>query len=101
MSASGPKKTDVTAPKSNFRFNPESGLRADIAPCPFRAANKPTYARLFDHLVGAGKRCRRDGEAERQARPGKVSSRNSNYSRFWEAAVGLETRFDRDWAGRA
>jgi hypothetical protein len=30
-------KTDLTAPKSNFRFNRESGLRADIAPGPFRA----------------------------------------------------------------
>jgi hypothetical protein len=30
---------DLTAPKSNFRFTPESGLRADIAPCP-SCANK-------------------------------------------------------------
>jgi hypothetical protein len=32
-------KVDLTAPKSNFRFTPQSGLRADIAPCPFRANN--------------------------------------------------------------
>jgi hypothetical protein len=25
------------APKSDFRFAPESGLKTDIAPCPFRA----------------------------------------------------------------
>jgi hypothetical protein len=30
---------DLTAPKSNFRFTPESGLKSDIAPCPFRASN--------------------------------------------------------------
>src|SRR5258705_11846784 len=27
-------KAALTAPKSNFRFTPESGLRSDIAPCP-------------------------------------------------------------------
>jgi hypothetical protein len=32
-------KADLTARKSNFRFTPESGLRADIAPCLFRAKN--------------------------------------------------------------
>jgi hypothetical protein len=30
-------KTEVTAPKSDFRFTPESGLKTDIAPCPFGA----------------------------------------------------------------
>jgi hypothetical protein len=35
-SGMGPK-ADLTARKSDFRFTPESGLRADIAPCPFRA----------------------------------------------------------------
>jgi hypothetical protein len=30
-------KAALTAPKSNFRFAPESGLKSDIAPCPFRA----------------------------------------------------------------
>jgi hypothetical protein len=29
--------TDLTALKPDFRFTPESGLRADIAPCPVRA----------------------------------------------------------------
>jgi hypothetical protein len=29
--------TDLTAPKSDFRFTPESGLKSDIGPCPFRA----------------------------------------------------------------
>jgi hypothetical protein len=32
-------KADLTAPKSNFRFTPQSRLRADIAPCPFRATS--------------------------------------------------------------
>ena len=27
-------KAALTAPKSNFRFTPDSGLRSDIAPCP-------------------------------------------------------------------
>src|SRR5207247_2960436 len=27
-------KAALTAPKSNFRFTPEGGLRSDIAPCP-------------------------------------------------------------------
>ena len=30
-------KADLTAPKSDFRFTTQSGLRTDIAPCPFRA----------------------------------------------------------------
>jgi hypothetical protein len=29
--------TDLTAPKSDFRFTPESGLKSDIRPCPVRA----------------------------------------------------------------
>src|SRR5260370_1506785 len=29
--------TDLTAPKFDFRFTPESGLKSDIGPCPFRA----------------------------------------------------------------
>ena len=31
-------KAALTAPKSNFRFTPESGLKTDIAPCP-KSAN--------------------------------------------------------------
>ena len=34
----GSSKAALTAPKSNFRFTPESGLRSDIAPCP-KSAN--------------------------------------------------------------
>src|ERR1700741_5059753 len=34
--------TDLTAPKSNFRSSPESGLKSDIAPCPKRANFGPT-----------------------------------------------------------
>src|SRR5258705_5763134 len=29
--------TDLTAPNFDFRSSPESGLKSDIAPCPFRA----------------------------------------------------------------
>jgi hypothetical protein len=32
-------KADLTAPKSNFRFTPESGLKSDIAPCPGSATS--------------------------------------------------------------
>src|SRR5947208_2635660 len=32
-------KADLMAPKSNFRFAPEGGLRADIASLPFRATS--------------------------------------------------------------
>src|SRR6266403_5157077 len=32
-------KADLTAPKSNFRFTPESGLNSDIAPCPKSATS--------------------------------------------------------------
>src|SRR5258705_7100806 len=32
-------KADLTAPKSNFRFTPESGLKSDIGPCPKSANN--------------------------------------------------------------
>jgi len=32
-------KADLTPPKSDFRFAPESGLKSDIAPCPFGAMN--------------------------------------------------------------
>src|SRR5450432_3035615 len=37
-------KADLTAPKSNFRFAPESGLKSDIAACP-KSANKRHQAR--------------------------------------------------------
>ena len=30
-------KADLTAPKSDFRYSPESGLKTDIALCPFCA----------------------------------------------------------------
>src|SRR5712671_7967838 len=29
--------TDLAAPKFDFRSSPESGLKSDIRPCPFRA----------------------------------------------------------------
>jgi hypothetical protein len=33
-------EADLTAPKSNVRFTPESGLKADIASCPFCAISR-------------------------------------------------------------
>src|SRR6478672_1181569 len=36
MSENG-SSTDLAAPKFDFRSSPESGLRSDIATCPFRA----------------------------------------------------------------
>jgi hypothetical protein len=33
-------KADLTAPKSDFRFTPESGLKSDIAPCPKSAIRR-------------------------------------------------------------
>jgi hypothetical protein len=38
-SALGPS-TEVTAPKFDFRFTPESGLKTNIAPCPFGAKDR-------------------------------------------------------------
>src|SRR6476620_3594181 len=46
----------------DVRSTPESGLKSDIAPCPFRAKNR--HGPLFDHLVGAGEERRWNGEAE-------------------------------------
>src|SRR5258706_15462830 len=43
-------KAALTAPKSNFRFTPESGLRSDIAPCP-KSCHKQTV--VLKSLKGA------------------------------------------------
>jgi hypothetical protein len=59
--------TDLTAPKFDFRFTPESGLKSDISPCPFRANNGLMHRSkksLFDHFVGAGEQHGRHGDAE-------------------------------------
>jgi len=50
-------KAALPTPKSNFRFTPESGLKTDIWPCPFRAnpgLMQRSKWRLFDHLVCRG-----------------------------------------------
>jgi selenium donor protein len=39
-------KGDLTAPKSNFRSAPESGLRVDIAPFPFCAISRHPFLEL-------------------------------------------------------
>ena len=49
-------KADLTAPKSDFRFTPESGLMSDISPCPFRAisgsrTHSINSSRQGDHLA--------------------------------------------------
>src|SRR5882724_2311096 len=54
-------KAALTAPKSNFRITPESGLKSDIARCPFRATNGSRV--LFDQLVGLSEQRGRHGEA--------------------------------------
>jgi hypothetical protein len=36
-------KGDLTAPKSNFRFTPESGLKSDIAPRPVCARRRHRF----------------------------------------------------------
>src|SRR5258706_7236000 len=43
--------TDLTAPKSNFRFTPESGLNSDIAPCPVRANSGSRTCSQSDNSV--------------------------------------------------
>ena len=66
MSEMGPKAA-LTAPKSDFRFTPESGLRSDIAPCPKSHTTRFTVQRtasLFDHLVGAGQQRRGHNETD-------------------------------------
>jgi hypothetical protein len=38
----------VTVPKFDFRFTPESGLKTDIAPCPFGVATDIDDANQMD-----------------------------------------------------
>src|SRR6266404_5725998 len=42
-------KADLTVPKSDFRFTPESGLTSDIKQCP-KSANKRHRNTLLNHL---------------------------------------------------
>ena len=61
-------KADLTARKSDVRFTPDNGLRADIAPCPFRAMNGLMHLQQtpasFDYFVGPDKRCGLEPHAE-------------------------------------
>src|SRR5262245_3106514 len=52
--------------KGHVRFTPESDIKSDIMECPLRAkrTSGPVGLSAFDDLVGAGKNCRRNGEAE-------------------------------------
>src|SRR6516164_3046762 len=59
---------DITRLLSNVRFTPQSGQSADMLVCPLSANSDITrcskFARLFDHLVGAGERRRRHVERD-------------------------------------
>jgi hypothetical protein len=48
-------KAALTAPKSNFRFTPESGLNSDIAPCPKSAR----FGHQLSALIAKSKATRR------------------------------------------
>src|SRR6266436_7612213 len=48
--------TDLTALRPDFRFTPESRLRADIAPCPVRADFVAEIGRAIPHLFRIGHR---------------------------------------------
>src|SRR6476646_9749724 len=48
-------EADLTAPKSNFRFTPECGLRADIAPFPLCANSRDSVIAI---TVWISMRCR-------------------------------------------
>jgi hypothetical protein len=45
------QKAALTAPMSNFRSCPESGLNSDIAPCPKSAAGSTGRCNTFRELV--------------------------------------------------
>jgi hypothetical protein len=49
---------------------------------------------LFDHLVGAGKKRRRDGEAERVRRFRLITSSSSCYRRFFNLCGNYITELD-------
>src|SRR5260370_901796 len=57
-------KAALTAPKSNFRFTPESGLKSDIAPCPKSATRRHSSRQLLDHLVGEREQVWRDRDTK-------------------------------------
>jgi len=45
-------RADLTGPQSDFRFTPESGLKSDIRPCPFRAnSGSRVYGRIVAERV--------------------------------------------------
>jgi hypothetical protein len=54
---------DLTAPRSGFRYTPESRLKSDITPCPKSARSR--HHLLFYYFVGACKKRRRNVEIER------------------------------------
>ena len=59
--------SDLLVPKSNFRFAPKSGLKADVRPCPKSAITGLMHRSkkaLFDHFIGLGEYRRRHREAE-------------------------------------
>ena len=46
--------TDLTAPKFDFRFTPESGLKSDIGPCQVRAKNRHAVVREQGDALSRG-----------------------------------------------
>src|SRR5665647_2791012 len=66
--------SDLTAPKCDFRYRPESRLNLDIAPCPFGARSRHGTSRIRGHQFG--------GEAFHRL---TLSSHNtSSCNRVWE-----------------
>ena len=68
-------KGDLTAPKSNFRSAPESGLKSDIVGGPVRANNRLIQPSINKHRpCGAKGSCRH--AAHSAAKPGMTVSAN-------------------------
>ena len=71
-------KATLTARKSDFRFTPESGLRANIAPLPFGARfglmNRSKQLKFFVHFVGAREVKMRDCDFTELARVKRLNS---------------------------
>jgi hypothetical protein len=59
-------KAALTAPKSNFRFTPESGLNSDIAPCPKSATSRLMHrSNLTAYSMTSSARASSDGGTSR------------------------------------
>src|SRR5260370_23728959 len=64
--------TDLTAPKFDFRFTPESGLKSDIGPCPFRANKRLMHrSNLIAYSITSSAR---ESKAAGTARPSALAA---------------------------